>query len=63
MKTILLNILVTVAVVASCLLALEAFHTWQRVNAMWTWINTQAAAQQAAQQPPQQPSPKPEVKR
>ena len=31
------------------LLGLEAFHTWQRVNAMWGWVNEQNARMVQAQ--------------
>lgn len=48
MKTLLLNALVTAVVLASCLVGLEAFRTWQRVNALWAWAAVQEQARAAA---------------
>ncbi len=59
-----LDALVVVLAFAACLLALEAFHTWQRVEALWTWagqVQAQAAANQrpaGAQPAPQTDTPK-----
>ncbi len=47
------------AVFVLCLLALEAFHTWQRVNALFAWANQQAAQQVAPLPRPPVPQPEP----
>ncbi len=53
--------LVVVVVFCACLLALEGYRTWQRVNSMWVWVNDQNTRMQQAQQPQLPHAPAPEA--